>query len=504
MATLTALSASHGFVSGDLDTSGQVALQAAYQRMYFADGREYSATIADSGYHKLDMINTRLVGVASGAFTAGEVVTQATSGATGIYGELVTRAGPIYWHMVYRTSTTEFDATNVVTGSDSSETLTPSAVAAPPHWLNWTLTDGEFPDGGSNILSLCWGRVFMNSVDHPHQWFCTRVGDPLDLLLVADDVASPQNSQATTSAGLVGDQLIALIPYKGNMQVFGCLNTMYVMRADPAKGGSFTTLSDTTGIFSNTSYCWDDKNNLFFIGSDGVYVMSASDIIDGNAPQNITKENVPRLLSAMGLNRRTDRVAMAYDKDRYGIAISATQLDGAWNASFWLDLRTGGVFPDVFNSSHYATSMLYLNARRASDRKLLFGCQDGYVRTWDEGNTGDDGETIESLALYSPLTSQNVKAKVKIREMSVEVGEDTDSVTVGVFAKDTASEVVEAVQNGAAPKIARTVTTHGSNPSMRNVAHAGAVGIVLSNTSASSGWTVESVAVEAAETGKVK
>ena len=504
MATLTALAASHGFTAGDLDTSGQVAVQAAYQRMYFADGREYSATIGSSGYHKLDMVNTRLVGTASGAFTAGEVVTQATSGATGIYVELVTRAGPAYWHMVYRTSTTEFNATNVVTGADSSKTLTPSAVAAPPHWLNWTLTDGTFPDGGSNILSLCWGRLFMNSVDNPHQWFCTRVSDPLDLLLVQDDVASPQNSQATTSAGLVGDQLIAMIPYKGNMQVFGCLNTMFVMRADPAKGGAFTTLSDTTGIFSHTSYCWDDKNNLFFIGSDGVYVMSASDIIDGNAPQNITKENVPKLLSAMGLNRRTDRVAMAYDKDRYGIAISATQLDGAWNASLWLDLRTGGVFPDVFNASHYPTSMLYLNARRASDRKLLFGCQDGYVRTWDEGNTGDDGETIESVVMIGPITSPNVKAKVKIREMSVDVGADTDSVTVGVFAKDAASQVVKAVQDDEAPKVARTITSQGSNPSMRNVAHAGAVGVVLSNTSASSSWTVESITVDVAESGRSK
>ncbi|MGW8181311.1 MAG: hypothetical protein ACWGQW_21480, partial [bacterium] len=347
MATLTQLGATHGFTAGDLDTSGQVAIQPAYQKMYFADGRAYSATKADSGYHKLDFLNTRLVGNASGAFTKGEVMTQAVSGATGIFDETV-GSGASAWHLVYRTTTTEFNATNVVTGGTSSETVTPTSVVAPPHWLNWTLTTGSFPDGGSNILSLCWGRIFMNSIQHPHQWFATRINDPLDLLLVTDDVASAQNSQATKKAGLVGDQLLAMIPYKGNTQVFGCQNNMFVMRADPAKGGFFTTLSDTTGIFSHESFCWDDKNNLYFMGFDGIYALSAEAIINGAPPTNLTKEHVPNLVTNMGLNRRTDRVVMRYDKDRYGIVVSAVQRDGLWNAIFWLDLRTGGVFPESY------------------------------------------------------------------------------------------------------------------------------------------------------------
>jgi len=108
------------------------------------------------------------------------------------------------------------------------------------------------------------------------------------------------------------------------------------------------------------------------------------------------------------------------------------------------------------------------------------------------------------VVMIGPITSPNVKAKVKIREMSVDVGADTDSVTVGVFAKDAASQVVKAVQDDEAPKVARTITSQGSNPSMRNVAHAGAVGVVLSNTSASSSWTVESITVDVAESGRSK
>ena len=89
-------------------------------------------------------------------------------------------------------------------------------------------TDGVFPDGGSNIMALSFGRIFLNSMFHPHQWFATRIGNPLDLLLAEDDVASAVNSQATGKAGIVGDQITAIIPHKDNMAIFGCLNKMFV------------------------------------------------------------------------------------------------------------------------------------------------------------------------------------------------------------------------------------------------------------------------------------
>jgi hypothetical protein len=504
MATLTALGAAHGFTAGDLDTSGQVIAIPAYQKFYFADGRPYSATIGDSGYHKLDFLNDRLVGVPSGAFTRGEVVTQATSGATGIFDESVTR-GAETWNLVYRTSTTAFDTTHLITGADSSETLTPTAVAYPPHWLNWTLTDGTFPEGGSNVLSLCWGRIFMNSLQHPHQWFATRINDPLDLLLVEDDVASAQNSQATEKAGLVGDQIVAMIPYKGNTQVFGCFNHMFVLRADPASGGIFSTLSDTTGIFSNTSYCWDDKNNLYFMGFDGIYGLSAEAIINGAPPTNLTKEHLPKLISAMGLNRRTDRVTMAYDKDRYGIVISASQFDGEWSAIFWMDLRTGGVFPEEYQTDHIPTSLFYFDARTKAERTLLAGCNDGYVRKWDDAEKSDDGSNaIESEILLGPISGQSIRSKAGVAEISIKTGIDTDSITTSVYSGQTSEKVIKNVVDDESPKVAKTFNTDKLLPSIRQQVKDGAIGIKLSNTTADSSWSIEKIDVEAGESGRKK
>ena len=507
MPSLTALAAGHGFTAGDLDTSGQVGIQPAYQKVYFADGRAYSATKADSGYHRLDFLNTRIVGTVTGTFTQGEVVTQTDSGATGIFDENV-GSGATAWSLIYRTTTTEFVHSKLITGADSGATVTPAdsaKIVAPPHWLNWTLSTGSFPDGGSNIMALCWGRVFMNSIQNPHQWFATRINDPLDLLLVVDDVASAQNSQATKKAGLVGDKIIAMIPYKGNTMVFGCLNNMFVMRADPAKGGFFTTLSDTTGIFSDTAYCWDDKNNLYFMGSDGIYGLTAAAIIEGQPPTNLTKEHLPKLISNLGLNRRTDRVTMEYDKDRYGIEISVSQYDGVWSAIFWLDLRTGGVFPEEYQEAHTPTILAYFDSRVKSQRTLLAGCNDGYIRKWDESEKSDDGAAaIESEVLLGPIVGQNIRAKVSLDELSIRTGIDTDSITASVYSGLTAQHLIKNVIDNESPKVSKTFAVDKLLPSIRQHVEAVAVGIKLSNDSVASSWSMEKIDIDLQESGRSK
>ena len=506
MATLTPLDDTHGFTAGDLDTSGQVAWQPAYQKIYIADGRPYSDDINDSGYHILDFINTRLVGASTGgSFQHGDVVTQATSGASGVFDEVVDRGSGVTWNLIYRTTTVEFDTTNAITSADRpGVSLTPSAVVSPPHWLNWTLEAGTFPDGGSNVMSLCWGRVFLNSLSNPHQWFGTRKSNPRDLLLVQDDVASAINSQAQDQSGLVGDQIVAYIPYIGNYQIFGCINTMYVLRADPASGGKFSKLCDSSGIFGSTAWCWDDKGNLYWLGNDGIYVVSAETILTGGSALNITKEHLPLLVNDMGLNRRTDRVTMAYDKDRYGIQVSVSQFDRTWSAVFWIDLRTGGLFPDRYNDDHVPASLYYFDARRRADRKLLAGCYDGYIRNWSNDQKTDDGETIVSKAVIGPITSDDLKLKVKLNELAIKTGLDTDTLSVGLYAATTASKLIEMMRSEATPKIVKTFLGNRLMPSLRQIISDGALGILLFNDTNDSTWSIEEIDADLSESGRIK
>lgn len=514
MATLTVLGATHGFTSGDLDTSGYVAVCPAFQKVYVADGRPYSATIADSGYHKIDFINTKLTGVASGTFIRGEVMTQAVSGAKGIFDQSIGN-----YHFIYRTTTTEFNATNVVTGESSSETVTPSAVTAPPHWLNWTLNIGDFPDGGSNVMALCFGRIFMNNLSSPNQWFCTRKGGTestngdtdamLDLEVGQDDVGTAASSQ-TSKAGLVGDALVALIPYKDNYLVFGCRNQLWVLRSDPMAGGILTLISNETGIFGPTSWCWDDKNNLYFVGTDGIYSLSAEAIISGGTPTNITKENIPDLVKNMGLNRKTDRVVMSYDKLRYGINVSITQMDGEWSVSFWVDLRTGGFFPEEYAPDCIPASMMYFDSRTAELRGQMFGCYDGYIRKFDESSKHDKDASdlsvpIDSYAVIGPIVDvKESDSDLQMSNVNVVVGTDTDSLTVKLHAATTGQELIDGVQDGSSLVVSKELQGNALSSTIRQKVNGGAVAVEVGNPNVDETFSIERINADLANLGGSK
>jgi hypothetical protein len=599
--TLTALGAGHGFTSGDLDTSkNTVAMCPAYQKIYFADGRPYDADIHLSGYHKLDFINTRLVGdMVSGVFTKGETVIQKdgeTIIARGVYDESVDREDEDEtWHLVYRTTTAQFDKTHTITGADSGATLVPSDVVVPPHWLNWTLEEvqqisysyggtavsggnttlvdtslipvytvdnafngqyiyitggvgkgswavitgytassgtihvadwltvggsgggtnpsagstygvavtamvkntGVFPDGGSIIMALCFGRIFMNSVYNPHQWYATRVNNPLDLLVSQDDVGTLISSQ-TSRAGLVGSPLTAMIAYKDNYFVIGCIEEVWVLRSDPAAGGVLTRVSQETGIFSNTAWCFDQSDNLYFVGTDGIYGLSADSIINAQAPIHLTKERLPRLITRLNLNHRTDRVNMAWDADRHGIMVCVSQMDGAWSFSFWVDLRTGGIFPETYQQDHIAASMFYFESRKSEERNLLLGSYDGYIRKFsDTDKSDDDSNAIQSYVTIGPIVGGGKKRlRTACSDISIITGLGTDGVEVGLYTADTGQQLVQNVLDNVDPVIKRIFTGNKMLPSIRQRFSAGAIALKIGNSQTEESWNMERIVVD--------
>jgi hypothetical protein len=496
MSSLIALGAGHGFTAGDLDTDGLIAVVPAYQSIYFADGRAYS----NNGYHKLDFIDTKLSGVASGSFTKGEEISQAVTSATGIFYESVGNE-----HFVYRTTTTEFDTSNVCVGADSGETLTPTAVTAPPHWLDWVPEQGILPAGGATIGALSFGKVFLNDVNHPNQWSASRNGNPLDWLMSQSDVGTPVSSQ-TSKAGLVGSPITCFSPYKDRFMIVGCLNELWVMRGDPAAGGTLTNMSQATGIFDGTAYCWDDKNNYYFLGTDGVYAISSAAVVEAGTPENITKENIPKLLKSLGINRRTDRIAMAFDKQRYGVTMTVSTKDGSWHSSWWIDIRAGGIYPEAFASDQIPASAAYFDARIADERGLLIGGQDGYVRKFDETKkSDDDNETIESYVAVGPVAvGKNARDQVIAKEISVETSADSDEVEARIYVGKTSEDVINLLNTSATPKIVKTLGGKGLRTSIRNRAKGGAIAVMLANANFGESFSIEDIQVNLTPSGRRK
>ena len=85
MASLVLLDSSKGFTAGDLVTSYYLCMVNAFQAIFFADGRKR----ADGCFHKLNFQNDVLTGTASAPFSRGETLTQAVSGAEGVFDESI-------------------------------------------------------------------------------------------------------------------------------------------------------------------------------------------------------------------------------------------------------------------------------------------------------------------------------------------------------------------------------------------------------------------------------
>jgi len=503
--SLALLGSSQGFTAGDLSTAGYTAMVPAYQKVYFADGR----TKVAGGFHKLDFISTRLYGTPSGAFIPGESLTQVTSGAAGIFIETVTTK-----HYVYRTTTVEFDTSHQITGGTSGKTLTPSAILAPPHWLTWVEETGYegLPDGGANIGTLCFGRIFINDMWHPNQWYACRMGgtqpedadhvieSTRDWLVGQADIGSPVSSQSS-KAGLVGDAITAMISYQDDFLIFGCANSVWVLRGDPGAGGILTRLTDSTGIFSQSAWCWDDKNNLYFVGTDGIYSLSSNAIINSQPPSNLTKAKIPQLITGMKLNRRTDTVCLGFDRDRYGIQFSATLNDGTWNDSFWLSLITGGVFPLSFYAGQVPMCMSYFNSYQSESRGLLMGDADGYIRIFDPTAKSDDGtHTISSFAHIGPvLTPDDITKEPNLHSVDLSLGSDSDPVTVNIYSTCyTAERLVKGILDGSEyPRSTKVFSTSARHPVMQQNTRRKAIAFKLGNSTVDKSWYIENYNIKA-------
>ncbi|MFA5158150.1 MAG: hypothetical protein WC451_03140 [Patescibacteria group bacterium] len=492
----------------------------------------------------IECIDVSVTGTMSGDFTLGEQVTQATTGAVGyvaysadpivyiypVYGTFTTGAYTItgavsgvtlanptavstigYYHFVFRTTTLEFDTTNAVIGADSGSSGVPYDVDNPPHWLPWAPTAGVFPDGGSDAAALYLGRIFLNDIFHPNQWMCSRQGDPLDFDTSVDetDLGGASSSQVS-DAGLVGDQIIGFIAYKNYYLIFGCATQMWILRGDPRQGGSISNFSYNDGLFSPESYCWDEFNNLYYMGLTGFYKLPPDIASSDIPPEDVLAKNYPNLVRSLNLNRRTDRVSMGYDKDRKVVNVTVCMKDGTWSTSFVYDVRSSGIFPEEYPGVAIPACYYFHDSYRADQRALLMGGQDGFIRKFDEATkhdvTTDSTEAIESFVMIGPVElSEVTRGEGVINEIQIDLSEESDNCSWELHVGKTAQAVADAIEDGATAFASGTfdVSTSVQN-SIRTKIRDQWFAIKLYNVTEDKAWSFEGIEIDVRIAGKAK
>jgi hypothetical protein len=80
---------------------------------------------------------------------------------------------------------------------------------------------------------------------------------------------------------------------------------------------------------------------------------------------------------------------------------------------YW-DARSEGWFKESFASGdHNPVAVMTFDGDAASDRAILIGSDDGYIRKIDESTATDDGTDIDAFVIIGPITSgQDVRSVV--------------------------------------------------------------------------------------------
>ena len=483
-------------VTGDrLDLTKPVSIIPAYQKVFVVNGTAKKV---------VDFSNTRLTvsslahiplrgGILSQANGAAMVIDYIDAGNKYIYG-FVTNG-------TFASGQTA-TVTEEAVGYDYSVTAV-TAVSAIPMVYNWavfphdddegdTKVNGTMPDEPT-ILAMYRGRIVQSGdKNSPHVVYMSEQANPFNFTYGTEDALSA-SAVAGGYAGNIGDIVTAVVPYKDDYMILGCSQTMWLMRGDPAAGGSIDQISFTAGLFDKTSFAWDSEDNLYFLDSNGIYRIPAG----FGAVQKLTQQTLPDFVTDFALTPDVHRVTMAYDRKKHGILIGKTDVDTGGNQNYWLDLRTGGFFPEAYPAECSVYSANYYTADDPAYRELLLGCRDGFLRVFDprlyKDQTTDAEAAIESFMLIGPGRIAGENRQGLLTQLLCVLSEETNPVRFELYTAKTAEEVIAAAMDDEInPHTAGTITA-GISSTIRPRCKGAYLILKLSNDTADQSWAFEKI-----------
>ncbi len=508
--------------SGDIDTTDQLVIFEAFQKAHIVNGSNLK--IVDFGTIKLTHTNL------AAAHAKGDLLTQNQGGGDVAYMTVEATAGTVasgkintYGYAYYAGDATAFTTDNTVTGSGDGTDFTPSVVTDPPHWYDWLV----YPDGSSGTMPIkaylgCLynGRAILSGdPTAPNQWYMSKQTNMFNWAYGSLDAGSPVKG-GSFDLGELGDIPRCLAPYKDDYLIMGCSNSIFVMFGDPMDGGQIRELSLTTGIFGANSYCWDNVNNFYFWGNNGLYKTTVPGV-----PVCVSQFKLPRLVKDEAASPSTHRITMVYDADRHGILVSITVLTSGANSNYFYDLNAldeneiGGFFPETYPHACGIYSAAYYDSNNTTLKGLVVGCTDGYIRHFDDAvnsdMVGEVSNAIDSYVNLGPIAMSGVPKRegtLSGVDLTVAGGgidgsqPDSDDVDFKVYTARTSEKVLELMSANVNPAFAGTFTGPGNlrGSTRRQTVRDVYMGLRLQNDTVGETWAYEDLYTYLKTSGRAK
>lgn len=295
---------------------------------------------------------------------------------------------------------------------------------------------GAYPVGCTMVVAYRDRLVFAGDPNAPHAFFASRQGDPLDFNYGASGSDAGRAVAGTnTAAGGLSEPIKALMTYSDDMLVFGCTNSIYILRGDWATGGDIQRVSSVIGVVGRFAHCVTPNGEMVFLSRDGLYMMPAG----GGTPIEISRQKLPDEL--INLDSELYDISLVFDVFNRGIHIFISQNEststfGTSQYHWWFDWENKGFWPLSLPSAQQPRCAIYNSGSSAPDSAVLMGCRDGYIRRFHRYADSDDGTAISSHVRIGPILMGDGYAEGLLSELYATVAQGSGNVTWGLYSGD--------------------------------------------------------------------
>jgi hypothetical protein len=323
-------------------------------------------------------------------------------------------------------------------------------------------------------------------------WYMSRQGDATDWDYGAypDDTARAV-AGANTTAGGVGEDIIALIPHSDDYMIFGCASSIWMLQGDPASGGQINAISRIIGIVNQGAWCRLPDSTLMILSRDGLYIINPG---AGTYPQPFSRDVLPAdLIDVDGVN---NTVSMIYESRYRGVHLYVTPNSGSAGQHWWIDSATQSFWPVSLPSTMQPTAVCNHVVSTGNPKYTILGALDGYLRHYDETAETDDGTAINAYVQYGPIFLGNPGYDGLVSELSADCADFSENVTVSILAGDTPENAAVATT----PTWTATLAA-GRNRPLHPRVRAVAASLEISG---SGRWAMESLRLRVGSGGRVR
>lgn len=346
------------------------------------------------------------------------------------------------------------------------------------------------------LLEPWQGRlVLARDADNAALWHMSAIGDPTDFDFDPPlPNASSAISGALSRAGLCPDIINTMIPFSDDFLIFGCDSSIWLLRGNPNEGGRFDQVSRTIGMAFGRPWCIDDRDRIWFFGNKGgLFVMTP----DGGI-ERPSQYRVDRALQDL-VDLSTHYVQLAYDRRLEAVHVLVFPFGAGGTAlQHWVyEIKWDAFYPVKFGSTDVQpTALLVVDGDDPGDRRILFGCEDSYVRLFDEDSDDDDGSNIDSFVLFGPYALEPAPEQEAIwTQLQVNLAGDQGGCRFQLFARNEPDSLrLPLVSEDLGP---------GRNPPNRRRVRGAYTWMRLRNAAASR-WGFESAYIKGVPRGRVR